>query len=447
MGSELTSLEQLPDLTRQAAQIQTLCLHGNRIASLQGLQKLQSLKDLNASSNELQDAHSLRALTALTSVNLASNRLQNLEGLHELPKLERLILAHNNIAALSHFAEQAACRHSLKHLDLQNNQLTSLQELSALKSFPNLQHLKVGSAHSRNPACNRPDYQHLILHMLPQLELLDGQPCDTIRVRQWPVLEPQQQLRYLPAFHQHLQQQQQHLQQQQLQPGPVSLSTDAMVHSHQPLALPAPAPPQQLRPALPAANPASMQSKAPQPLILDASQTQSQDHRIAALESRLREVVSMRSRPPLAPTENVMHQPLAVRKVRPKAVVHEVACQTATSMAQLDRLHHDAAHLKQELQSLASELDNRTSHALRVEEQAEALLQEVEQHADQKVSLLVLRVEPLSHNLCSLPFSRHTVLHLACPAAVHVSTEHHIVMPMLQVPSSNSAKQVQCTLI
>ena len=386
VGAGLTSLEQLPDLIGQAAQIQTLCLHGNRIASLQGIQKLQSLTDLNVSSNDLQDANSLRSLTALTSVNLASNRLQNLEGVHELPKLERLILAHNNIAALTCFAEKAACRQSLKQLDLQNNQLTSLQELSAFKCFPNLQHLKVGSGHSCNPACNTPDGRHLILHMLPQLELLDGQPCDMIRYQHWPVPEPQQQLQYLPAFHQHLQQQQQQLQHQQ-QPGPVMLSTGALVHSQHPLALPAPVLPQQLRPALPAAAPTSMQSKAPQPLILDVPQIQSQDHRIAALESRLREVASMRSRPPLAPTENVMHQALLARKVTSKAVVHEAACQTATSMAQLDRLHHDAAHLKQELQSLASELDKRTSHALQVEEQAEALLQEVEQHADQKVSL------------------------------------------------------------
>ena len=384
VGVGLTSLEQLPDLFKHSAQIRTLCLHGNKIAGLQGIEQLSSLIDINVSSNEIQYAHSLQALTALVCVNLASNRLQDLEGLHVLPNLERLTVSHNMISSTSKFAEQAACRRCLKYLDLQNNQLTSLEELAAFKSFANLRHLRVSGGHPGNPVCSIPDSQHITLQMLPQLETCDGHSCSALWAQHQPLIKSQQQHQWLPPVPllQQLQQQP-----QRFPPGPVLMAADASMYSYQPLALPAPAPFQQARPSLPAAAGTGLvQAKASQrPLHTDASHNQ--DHRIAALESRLRDVVNMRSRPPLASTENLLHQPLAVRKVRPKAVVHEVACQTATSMAHLDRLHHDAAHLKEELQGLASELDKRTSHALRVEEQAEALVQQAEEHANQQVSL------------------------------------------------------------
>lgn len=388
VGVGLTSLEQVPDLVKQAAQIRTLCLHGNKIASLQGIEQMTSLTDINVSSNELQYAHHLQALTALVSVNLASNRLRDLEGLHTLPKMERLIVSHNLISITHKFAEQAACRHCLKYLDLQNNQLTALEALAFFKSFTSLQHLKVSGGHPGNPVCNTPASQQVILQMLPQLETLDGHPCATLRAQHQPLFKGLHQHHLLPSAgaQQHLQQQP-----QGFSSGPFLMSADASVYSQLPLALPPPVPSQTARLVMPAAaGTALMQApQAPQRPLVDKGPGQSQDTRIAALESRLKEVINMRSRPPLASTENLLHQPVPVRKLRPKAVVHEVACQTATSMAHLDRLHHDAAHLKEELQGLASELDKRTSHALRVEEQAEALVQQAEQHADQQVCKVV----------------------------------------------------------
>ena len=59
-------------------------------------------------------------------------------------------------------------------------------------------------------------------------------------------------------------------------------------------------------------------------------------------------------------------------------------------MAQLDRLQQDAAHLKEELQTLAGELESRTSQAALIEEQAEALVHEAEHQAASKVLLKML---------------------------------------------------------
>ena len=384
VGVGLTSLEQLPDLGKHA-QIRTLCLHGNRLTSLNGIDRLTSLTDLNVSSNELQNAHSLQAMTTLVCVNFASNRLENLDGLHALPNLKRLTVCHNMVTSPTNFAHQAACKCSLEYFDMQNNLITSLEDLAIFKSFTNLRHLKVAGGHPGNPICSVPGFQQIIVQQLPQLETLDGQPCATVRTQHLAAVRQQQHQQHsLPLVHlqQSLQQQP-----QSLAYGPVMACADTGMLNYQALALPAPALAQQPRPPLPAAAATALtQAKAVQRSLLDTEPSQSQGSRIAALESRLRDVVNMRSRPPLAPTENLLHQPVAGRKVRPKTVVHEVACQTPTSMAQVDRLHHDASHLKQELQHLASELDKRTSHAVSVEEQAEALVQQAQQDADQQVS-------------------------------------------------------------
>lgn len=383
VGVGLTSLKQLPDLGKHA-QIRTLCLHGNKLTSLHGIDVLASLTDINVSSNELQNAHSLQAMTALVCVNLASNRLKILDGLHALPYLKRLTVSHNVITTTKQFAHQAACSCSLEYFDMQNNLIMSLEDLAAFKSFTSLRHLKVGGGHPGNPVCNVTEFQQIVVQLLPQLETLDGQTCATVGTQHLiAVKEQQKQQQPLPLVHH-----QQPLQQQPqcLAYGPVVTCADTGMYNYQPLALPLPAPAQQPRHSLPAAAAtALMQAKAVQRPLLDTDSSQGQGNRIAALESRLRDVVNMRSRPPLAPTENLLHQPVAARKARPKTVVHEVACQTATSMAQVDRLHQDAAHLKQELQHLASELDNRTSHAVRVEEQAEALVQQAQQDAEHQV--------------------------------------------------------------
>lgn len=375
VGAGLTSLESLHDLAKQTAEARVLCLHGNMISDLQGIQQLRCLTDVNVSSNDIQSVQGLQVLSALTAINLASNRLNSLQGLLQFPALERLIVSHNFITSLSTCTPQAGCR--LNYIDLHNNLLTVPEDISALKHCTNLRHLLLAGGQPGSPLCSISYFKQVIAQMLPQLNTIDGQKLETILAQPW--------------SHQPQQQQQQ----QSMQPGALSVHPMHVTHV-QPLALPGPPPtgtaPQQAAASFPAAAAAQSTNtdlvRAPR---LDAMQCVSQEDRIAALETRLRDVMQQRRGPPLASTENLLSQPASValsqhpRKIRPKAVMHEVACQTATGMGQLDRLQHDAAHLKQELQTLATQLEERTSHALRVEEQAEILLQEAQQQADHKV--------------------------------------------------------------
>ncbi len=393
VGAGLTSLQQVLDLAKQTAEARVLCLHGNRIADLQGIQQLRCLTDINLSSNEVQSFHGLQMLSALTSINLASNRLNSLQGLQSLPILERLIVSHNLIASLTTFTPQADCR--LKLLDLHNNLLASTEDISALRACANLRELTLSGGQPGNPLCSLPNFQQITAQLLPQLDTIDGQKLETILARS------------CAQTHQQRQQKQ-----QSLQLGMLSAYSQPVMYN-QPLALPAP--PTTLAAAhQPAAYPgaAGVQStttdliRAP---LLETVQNGSQEDKIAALETRLRDVLNQRSRPPLAPNENLLNQPARstlaqqARKVRPKTVLHEVACQTATGMGQLDRLQQDAAHLKEELQTLASQLEQRTSHALRVEEQAQLLVQEIEQEANHKVDI---------HNVqCTHCASQYAVYH------------------------------------
>ena len=223
--------------------------------------------------------------------------------------------------------------------------------------------------------------------MLPDLETLDGQLARVILAQPYTIQQQQQHVAQLPDL---------------------SLQHHRGAANHsQPLALPAPPiplPSQHINtgPAhhqaqtgnLDAGNLDAGNSGGRQMAVVPGLETSSdmqQESRIAALEARLRDVLNARNRPPLAPTENLLNRagPLIsaqhVRKIRSKAVTHEVACQTATDMGQLDKLQRDAVRLKQELQKLADQLEQRTSDALRVEQQAGLLAQEAQEQARRKV--------------------------------------------------------------
>ena len=380
VGAGVSSLLQLPDLDKYRPEARVLCLHGNNIASLHGIQHLPNLTDLNLSSNQLQSLEGLQMLTALTSINLASNRLQSVAGLQTLTGIQRLLLSHNFITSLSSFLQHTASAASLNHLDLRNNQLSSLDGLSGLSRLSTLRHLLLSGGHPGNAICSLPGFGQRTAQMLPTLETLDGQLARVILAQPYT-------------------KQQQHI----VQPSALSLHPDgAATDALPPLALPAP--PSVLLGAHTGTVPAYHQaqtvnlsagsSTSNQMALIPARQSSSdtqQESRIAALEARLRDVLSARNRPPLAPTENLLNRagPLIsaqhARKIRPKAVMHEVACQTATDMGHLDKLQRDAVSLKQELQKLADQLEQRTSDALRVEQQAELLAQEAQDQAQRKV--------------------------------------------------------------
>lgn len=131
------------------------------IATLQGIERLVSLQDVNLAFNELTDASPLANLPHLASVDLSHNRLTtlpvfraannirrlevNFNRLHDLKwlgaqdfaALQLLSLAHNEIAAIDAVPQLA----ELRELDLRGNRVSSIR---FLRSLPDLETLDLG---------------------------------------------------------------------------------------------------------------------------------------------------------------------------------------------------------------------------------------------------------------------------------------------------------------
>ena len=161
----------------------TVSLHGNAIPRLDGgrLGGLAHLAELNVSSNALESLAGLVGLVSLRRLNAASNRLTRVEGLAGLPRLERLVLRHNRLEDLQGFREQPPEGSALREVDLRDNRVGSLVEVSALAGLPRLGHLLLGppvgagSLSGHNPVCRLGDYRSAVAAAVPGLCELDAE--------------------------------------------------------------------------------------------------------------------------------------------------------------------------------------------------------------------------------------------------------------------------------
>ena len=159
----------------------TVSLHGNAIPRLDGgqLSGLAHLVELNVSSNALESLAGLVGLVSLRRLNAASNRLTSVEGLAALPRLERLILRHNRLEVLQGFRDQPPGGSTLREVDLRDNRVSSLVEVSALADLPRLENLLLGapggSPSGDNSVCHLSDYRSAIVAAVPGLRELDSE--------------------------------------------------------------------------------------------------------------------------------------------------------------------------------------------------------------------------------------------------------------------------------
>ncbi len=176
IGEGLISCLDVPEL-RSLKSLACLCLHGNNISTIEGLQHLEGLQDLNLSSNCISSlGNSLCGITTLTSINLASNRLQDAAGLEGLVNLTHLNLSYNSITSLHGLAALHGPGCKLRLLDVRHNQLPSLQAFAALVGCVNLRELSIAG----NPVCAVPNHQQVLVNVVPQITQLDGASTSAI---------------------------------------------------------------------------------------------------------------------------------------------------------------------------------------------------------------------------------------------------------------------------
>lgn len=176
IGMGITKFQQVHEMVHaKEGRLQKLCLHGNRLSNLRGVENLKGLVDLDLSSNCLTDISALRALKRLRTLELSSNRIRNLDGLGHLDSLQELRLAHNLIEGLKEFSH-GKLRMTLKVLDLRNNRLQGQEQLVHLSGFHQLKTFRLRETGALDGNDVGPEHSLInFLHrILPDLHYLDG---------------------------------------------------------------------------------------------------------------------------------------------------------------------------------------------------------------------------------------------------------------------------------
>ncbi|XP_029578183.1 centriolin isoform X2 [Salmo trutta] len=137
---------------------------------IENLEKCEHLQILNVSHNVIEKIEKLEKLHNLRELHLSNNIIHKIEGLEHMASLQLLNLSSNDIEHVPLWLAKKL--RSLQTLNLQRNKISSLHELSRLKSLKNLTELTV----AENPIANLPHYRLFLVFHLRSLETLDGQP-------------------------------------------------------------------------------------------------------------------------------------------------------------------------------------------------------------------------------------------------------------------------------
>ena len=105
-------------------------------------------------------------LANLRMLSINNCGVKNLDGICALENLEELHASSNKITD----AASVALHDQIKVLDLSNNKISGIDQLSNLSSCPQLETLLLKD----NPIAMHSDYRHLVWYFLPDLKSLDG---------------------------------------------------------------------------------------------------------------------------------------------------------------------------------------------------------------------------------------------------------------------------------
>lgn len=137
---ELTSLRQLVSTHTQLVRLQ---LSFNCLSQLNGMQALQSLRQLDLSHNRLTTSslQELSTLQSLIDCRLGHNKISSAEALMALPDLQ--------------------------FLALHNNSISTAADVLQLSALSRLRHLTL----CHNPVCKQPDWRAATISMMPALQV------------------------------------------------------------------------------------------------------------------------------------------------------------------------------------------------------------------------------------------------------------------------------------
>ncbi|XP_073414953.1 centriolin isoform X2 [Dendrobates tinctorius] len=150
---------------------------GKKFKFIENLEKCERLEVLNLSHNLIERIEKLERQTRLRELNLAHNRISKIERLEQMQNLQKLNLSINEIDHIP--AWMGKKMKALRTLNMKQNVISSLQDVSRLKPLKDLTSLVLAD----NPVANLPHYRSYVIFHLRSLNSLDGQVI-TIQERQ-----------------------------------------------------------------------------------------------------------------------------------------------------------------------------------------------------------------------------------------------------------------------
>ena len=177
--SELPSINELVVL----CEAHFLVLSYNKISTIQTAFP-SCLQVLDISTNKLSTltGKGFKSLRSLVHLDVSNNALTSLEGLEYCQSLETINASYNSIQFVDGLT---SLHYKLLEIDISYNQIESMQNLRSLCMCSSLQTLHVRG----NPVSFDRSMRHLILHMLPNVRLLDGnKQAPSPRTRASPVM-------------------------------------------------------------------------------------------------------------------------------------------------------------------------------------------------------------------------------------------------------------------
>ena len=103
------------------------------------------------------------------TIDLSDNRISRLENFSKLSALRELFLCNNKISFID--LGFGMSLNNLKILNLQNNNISKVEDILPLKNCIQLEQLILVG----NPITEIPDYEYNVLNILPGLRILDFQ--------------------------------------------------------------------------------------------------------------------------------------------------------------------------------------------------------------------------------------------------------------------------------
>jgi len=145
----------------------SLDLSYNKLSQINGLHFCRSLKHLNLSHNQIDFIDDIQCLP-LHYLNLSYNRIAAIEKVNKLTRLQHLDLSGNIIVSLKGLEQKPL----LDTLDLEDNSITSLDEINFIKKLRSLRCLNLRN----NPVQDEVDYRRILIFNMQKLTEIDKRP-------------------------------------------------------------------------------------------------------------------------------------------------------------------------------------------------------------------------------------------------------------------------------